>query len=249
MSITMNELKIIRLIIQHAKGLEKTIVDIMESDSPDHAKYTSYKDMAGIYNDIVENAKGVIKVGMYYTFNVDDMKGWADSLWPDMKRIMDTVLASTRVLISSLESTIDFVDIEIDNIENFISTKLRSNIFSTPSSEIEIQNAIEGLFVGRNLSKGIDYDREAGKFNFSGREYIPDFILPKLNTCIEVKFLKDRKRKSSMIEQIDADITAYKKEYENILFVLYDLGIIRDVVEFRRDIESYDGVKILIVKH
>jgi hypothetical protein len=205
--------------------------------------------MAAIYNDIAIEAKKVIKNGMFYTFSLEEMPGWADTVWSSAKRYMETVLVSTRMLLSCIEGTIDFVDSEIDNIENFITTKLRSNVFSEPTSEIEIQNALEGIFIGRNLSKGIDYDRETGKFRFSDKEYIPDFILPKLNTCIEVKLLKESKRKASIIEQINADITAYKKEYPNVIFVLYDLGIIRDVVEFRRDIECIDGVKLLIIKH
>lgn len=249
MKLTMEEVRLIKVLIQQAKGLEKTIVGILEDQTAEHGRYASFKDMAGIYNDIAVQAKEVMKVGIYYTFNLDEMKGWADSLWPTTKRIMETVLASTRILLSSLEGTVDFVDVEVDNIENFISTKMRSNIFSEPVTELEVQNALEGLFLGRNLSKGIDYDREAGKFKFSDREYIPDFILPKLNTCIEVKLLKEKKRKSSIIEQINADITAYKKEYANVIFVLYDLGVIRDIIEFKRDIESIEGVKLLIVKH
>ena len=31
---------------------------------------------------------------------------------------------------------------------------------------------IESLLLGRGLSKGSDYDRETGKFEFSGKEYI-----------------------------------------------------------------------------
>lgn len=53
-----------------------------------------------------------------------------------------------------------------------------------------------------------------------------------------------------MCAAIDAyDITAYSKNYENILFVVYDIGIIRDEIEFHRDIASNDGVYVVIVKH
>lgn len=45
----------------------------------------------------------------------------------------------------------------------------------------EVQNAIEALLLGRGLAKGLDYDRESGKFEFSGKEYIPDFIIPKMS--------------------------------------------------------------------
>ena len=48
---------------------------------------------------------------------------------------------------------------------------LRTVIFDKPQKEIEVQNAIEALLLGRGLNKGIDYVRESGKFEFSGKEY------------------------------------------------------------------------------
>ena len=152
-------------------------------------------------------------------------------------------------MIALLEKEIDFIDDEYTNLENFIKTRLRSTIFSPPEKEKEVQNAIETLFVGKGWNKGIDYDRETGKFEFSGKEYIPDFIVPKLSLCIEVKLLKEG-RKSKIIEEINADITAYDKEYKRQLFVVYDLGVIRDEIEFKRDIENAkDDIKAIIVKH
>jgi len=110
-----------------------------------------------------------------------------------------------------------------------------------------VQDAIETLLIGRGLSKGSDYDRESGKFDFSGKEYIPDFIIPKMSLCIEVKLLREG-RKSKVIEEISADITAYRKAYQRQLFVVYDLGTIQNEAEFKRDIEMIDGVKVIIVK-
>lgn len=89
-----------------------------------------------------------------------------------------------------MEKEIDFIDDEYTNLENFIKNKLRSSLFTQPEKEKEVQNTIEALFIGKGWNKGIDYDRETGKFEFSGKEYIPDFIVPKLNLCIEVKLLK-----------------------------------------------------------
>ena len=102
--------------------------------------------------------------------------------------------------------------------------------------------------MGRGLNKGIDYDRESGKFEFSGKEYIPDFIIPKLSLCIEVKLLREN-RKSKVIEEISADITAYSKQYQRQLFIVYDLGCIQNEEEFKRDIENAGNVKVIIVKH
>lgn len=113
---------------------------------------------------------------------------------------------------------------------------------------MEVQNAIEPLLLGRGLNKGIDYDRESGKFEFSGKEYIPDFIVPKFNLCIEVKLLREGK-KSRIIEEISADVTAYSKQYERQLYVVYDLGVIQNQAEFIRGIEKSASIKVIVVKH
>jgi hypothetical protein len=185
---------------------------------------------------------------VFYTFNLDEIPDWGNTLWPTQKRIMEQVLVCANLLRSALEGSVDFADDEFDNIENFLQTRLRTVIFQKPEKEVEVQNAIESLLLGRGLSKGTDYDRESGKFEFSGKEYIPDFIIPKFNLCIEVKLLREGK-KSKVIEEISSDITAYKKAYNRQLYVVYDLGVIQNEVEFKRDIEMVDGVKVIIVKH
>ena len=64
-----------------------------------------------------------------------------------------------------------------------------------------------------------------------------------------MKLLKDG-RKSRIIEEINADITAYSKKYKRQLFVVYDLSVVRDELEFKRDIENAkDDIKVIIVKH
>ena len=73
---------------------------------------------------------------------------------------------------------------------------------------------------------------------------MPNFFL-----CVEIILLKEG-RKSAIIDQINADIVAYSSKYERILFVVYDLGVIRDEVEFRRDIENVgENIKVLVIKH
>ena len=182
-------------------------------------------------------------------YDTRKMKGWADTVWPLQKEVIDSLVVYTDTLIALLEKEMIFIDDEYTNLENFIKNMLRSTIFTSPEKEKEVQNTIETLFVGKGWNKGIDYDRETGKFEFSGKEYIPDFIVPKLNLCIEVKLLKEG-RKSKIIEEINADITAYDKEYKRQLFIVYDLGVIRDEIEFRRDIENAkDDIKVIIIKH
>ena len=167
---------------------------------------------------------------------------------PTQKRILEQVLLSAKMLLSSLEESVDFIDDEFDNIENFLQSRIRTAIYQKPEKEVEVQNAIETLLLGRGLAKGIDYDRESGKFEFSGKEYIPDFIIPKMSLSIEVKLLREG-YKSRIIEEISADITAYKKVYERQIYVVYDLGVVQNELEFKRDIEKVDGVKVIIIKH
>lgn len=248
--LTIDETRELKVMMGQLRALCTTIEDVLTNESIEpFGRFAGFRTMASTYNDFVTNAKKFIKVpSMIYKFNVERMKGYGDTLWPEAKAIYEDVLMMSKMLLATLEGSLDFADDEYDNIGNFIQTKLRSVMFTRPEKEVDVQNAIESLLLGRNLTKGLDYDRESGKFEFSGKEYIPDFIIPKLNLCIEVKLLKEG-RKSKMIEEISADITAYSKIYQRKLFVVYDLGVIQNEIEFKRDIESSDGVKVIIVKH
>lgn len=247
---TVDETREIKVLLSQLRAFCNTINEILNNvNATESARYASYADIARTYNDFAERVKSVLNVSsMIYTFNLEVIPDWGNTVWPTQKRILEQTLISSRMLLASLEGSMDFVDDEFDNIENFIQSRLRTVIFSKPEKEVEVQNAIESLLLGRGLSKGGDYDREAGKFEFSGREYIPDFVIPKMSLCIEVKLLREG-RKSKIIEEISADITAYRKEYQRQLFVVYDLGEIQNEVEFKRDIEMTNGVKVIIVKY
>lgn len=244
------ETEALKVLMAQVTAFCDTIQRILSNSSAaEIGRYSSYRQMASTYNDLAENAKKLLKVPtMFYSFNLEQLPRYGDATWPQEKMVLEQALLYAKLLLSGLEGSTGFVDDEFDNLENFLKSRLRTVIFQKPEKEIEIQNAIETLLLGRGLSKGLDYDRETGKFEFSGKEYIPDFILPKMSLCIEVKLLRDG-RKSRVIEEISADITAYKKQYNRQLFVVYDLGVIQNELEFKRDIEMSDGVKVIIVKH
>ena len=63
-----------------------------------------------------------------------------------------------------------------------------------------------------------------------------------------MKLLREN-RKSKVIEEISADITAYSKQYQRQLFIVYDLGYVQNAEEFKRDIENAGNVKVIIVKY
>lgn len=247
---TLDQTKEIKVLLNQIRAFQDIVQSIIDNkEAAEHSRYVSFRDMAHMYNDFSNQVKAKTKVSsMYYTFNVENMDNFHNTVWGDQKRILEQVLVATKMLYATLEGNIDFVDDEFDNLENFIKSRLRTVIFDRPQKEIEVQNAIETLLLGRGLSKGTDYDRETGKLEFSGKEFIPDFIIPKLRLCIEVKLLREGK-KSKIIEEISADITAYSKQYERQLYIVYDLGCIQNEEEFKRDIESMEGVKLLAIKH
>lgn len=244
--------KQVKILINQLKALEKNIERTLnDAATPPHSRYVSFKSYAEMFNVIAREAENVLglKNESFTVFYTDRMGSYGSTLWGEQKQIVENVSLNAGFLLSYLESYTDFAEDEFDSISNFIRSKLRSSIFSIPAKETEVQNAIESLLIGRNMIKGIDYDRETGKFEFSGKEYIPDFILPKMNLCLEVKLLREGKR-SRIIDEINADITAYSTKYERLLFVVYDLGIIRDETEFCRDIENAGAnIKVVIVKN
>jgi hypothetical protein len=105
------------------------------------------------------------------------------------------------------------------------------------------------LFIGRGLSRGTDYDREAGRVRVSAKEVVPDFIFPRLGLALEVKLTRDAAQLRRTIDEINADIQAYSRSYARLLFVVYDIGAIRDESQFRSGLEVEGAVFFVIVKH
>ena len=119
---------------------------------------------------------------------------------------------------------------------------------SNRSVKQDVQDTIEQLLIGRGLEKGLDYDREVGRVKVSSKEVIPDSTFHPLELQMEVKLLKDQRSVGRIIDEINADIQAYLQGYKAVIIVVYDLGVIRDELEFRRDLETADGVKVIVVK-
>jgi len=134
---------------------------------------------------------------------------------------------------------------EIFKILSLIDNKLRKIIRNKPKGENEINDMLESLFT----VAGLKYSREKTRISYSSKTYVPDFVFEDLKTVVEGKFCDSKKRKKDIISEINDDIQAYRTKYPNIIFVVYDLGIIRDQDQFKEGIESKDQVMIRIVKH
>jgi hypothetical protein len=137
---------------------------------------------------------------------------------------------------------------EPKNILNFLQSRVRSAVMKKPESEKDVQNVVEQILIGYGLTKGIDYDCEVGRVKVSSKEVIPDFIFPKFGLALEIKLFKNISQRSKLIDEINADIQAYGKTYAAVAFLIYDLGFIRDELEFKQGLDNQNNVFILIVK-
>ena len=76
---------------------------------------------------------------------------------------------------------------------------------------------------------------------------VPDFVIPRLSLAIEIKLSRDRAKSKEIVDQINADIQAYGKEYRALLFIVYDLGTIQDEAAFKLGLEKTENAIHLIV--
>lgn len=136
---------------------------------------------------------------------------------------------------------------ETVKIISLLDSKLRKLIREKPTKERNILDAIENLFIGAGLDK--DFSREKIKIPYSSKAYIPDFVFEKISTVVEVKFCDTQKREKEIIGEINDDILAYKTKYANLIFVIYDMSIIRDQDQFKEGIEEQENVILRIIKH
>ena len=123
--------------------------------------------------------------------------------------------------------------------------KLRKVVRDRPDKERQVQDAFETLLIGADTL----YEREADKIVYSSKTYIPDFSLAKINLAVEVKLCSRAEREKELPEEINDDILAYQTKYQNLLFIIYDLGYIRDIDRFCSSFEQHENVTIRVVKH
>ena len=133
----------------------------------------------------------------------------------------------------------------IIKVINLSERKLRKVIQAVPTKEKEVQEAFETLLIGAD----IEYSRETESIEYLSKTYTPDFTVPKSNLAIELKLCGKIEREKEMIAEINDDILAYRTKYSNLLFVIYDCGIIRDTDRFAEHFEKNENVIVKVVKH
>ena len=232
------------------------VTTLNSEDSELVVRYAGFKAFARKYVQlldlIVANGDSTIVkelARVLDSYDIEKIPGPLDTLPSQRKEIFESVYANLSLLKGYLETKVGTVDDEVQSLQDFFKSRLRSAVFRVPERESDVQDAIEQLLIGRGMQKGVDYGREVGRVKVSTKESVPDFIFNKLSLALEVKIIKDSKRVRSVVDEINADIVSYKKAYQRLLFLVYDLGHIRDETEFCQDFEQTIGVSIIVIKH
>lgn len=155
-------------------------------------------------------------------------------------------LAANRLaaLAAYLQSKIAAPDREVASLIDLVGMNLRAAIFEPPTREMEIQNILEVIFRARSMN----FKRERESISYSSKTFTPDFTFDDLDLALEVKLCKTDAKERRLIDEINADIPAYQTRFRRILFVVFDLGFIRDVALFKSGIDSNPDVHIMVVK-
>jgi hypothetical protein len=232
-------------------ALQKAMDSSVAFEDPTNVwKYEGYQTFARKYNQIVEViAKEEVLPPIIDIFDMDKIKGPGNTLAYQQKHVYMGVHSNLALLKAYIENKIGLSQDEYLAFRDFIQAKLRSAQLAMPESEKDIQNSLEQLFIGRGYQKGIDYDREVGRVKVSVKEVIPDFIFPKFELAIELKIIKEASRIKVTVDEINADITAYSKKYRRLLFVVYDMGFIRNEIEYKNGISKDGSIDVVIIKN
>ena len=164
--------KHIKYLLLRCQSLKENMIRTLNDKSTiESGRYSSFKTYADEHRYLaceIRNFLGLNNERILY-FNTEKMKSWADTLWPEQKSVIDSLVVYTDTLIALLEKEIDFIDDEYTNLENFIKNKLRNIIFTQPEKEKEVQNAIETLFVGKGWNKGLIMIGRLENLNFQAK--------------------------------------------------------------------------------
>ena len=208
--------------------------------------YAGYPFYVDEYNRLLMLAAEADPAVITYFQDIDlgKFRNPMDTPGPMWKSYAELAAVRLNSLASYLQAKLGTTQQEHEQIIDLINANLRASLYHDPTHEREVQDVLETIFRARAL----DFRREQDSVPYSTKRYIPDFTFNRIGLAVEVKLCKDQRREKEMIEEINSDIIGYSGRYDRCLFVIYDLGHIRDVAQFSRDIEQNPNVHVLIIK-
>ena len=241
-------------ILEMSRALLSSMNSVIDSipESGPIGHFGSYKLYARQYNRLVKRVIELEQSTQGFLFYYDEAKIPGNAMHVHAHSYFQDVHGNLSMLCAWIDSELgsERITNEVRTLENFLQTSLRPAMLSgNPNTEKDVQDTIERILIGRGMQKGMDYDRETGRIKFSVKESVPDFIFRTLSTALEVKLLKDSAKLARLVDEINADIVSYGKGYKHIIFLIYDIGSINDVTQFKRDLEAIGNVKVVVVKN
>ena len=101
--------KAVNLLISQAKTLEKNVNRALgDTATQEHSRYVSFKVFASRYNDIARETEKLfgLPYGSFSVYKVDEMKSYADTVWPTQKQVVESVGLEIGTLLTYLESSV-----------------------------------------------------------------------------------------------------------------------------------------------
>jgi hypothetical protein len=161
-------------------------------------------------------------------------------------RDLNVAVKMFQLLIDEISKMDDTTDgNKLIKLLNIIDNKFRRFFRTEPKNEKDVQNQFENLLIASDLL----YTREKEHILYSSKTYIPDFVISELNMALEIKLCNRADREKEIIAEINDDILAYNTQFENIMFLIYDIGQIRDTEMFKSSFSKFENVFIVIIKH
>ncbi len=235
-----------------AEGLLDSMNAVLKNDSDFLWKHAGYRQYILRYKLLVEAVFAVDPAlkGMLNSYDPSKLLGIGDTTTIQQKELSDSIHADLSILKGVLQVRIGLKADQTEQLKNFLRAKLRKAVLVSPEKEVEVQNAVEQLLIGRGLEKGVDYGRETGRVKVSIKEVVPDFVFYKIDMALEVKLSKSPAKSKEIVDEINADIASYSQKYSSLFFIVYDLGTIRDEDEFKQGLVGVaDAVSVAIIKH
>ena len=187
----------------------------------------------------------------YYFFDKENFKMLKKNADDLVKQDIPTLRENLRSFVRSKSKEVETKPPKssasyVSQVATDIQTSLRRLIRNRPAKEKEVQDHLEDLLA----LKEYEFDREQITIPYSTKSYRPDFTSDSLSIAIDVKLCNSTEDEKKIIDEINADIPAYKQRYQYLLFVVYDLAVIRRLKDYVSGIERNNpNVTVIVIKH
>jgi hypothetical protein len=140
----------LRMLFNSAKALLASMDASLDGDDQSILKFTTYATFARQCNPLVDAVAAVIQLPpTVCKFDLEKIPSFGSVVTPIHKQIFYSVHSNVSMLIAFLESTLGLKGSEVGDLANFFQVNLRRAIFTLPEKEVEVQNAVEQLLIGR----------------------------------------------------------------------------------------------------